>query len=32
MTLTDLVAVAKNENVDIVQLLKVHMPVVEVAV
>lgn len=30
--IADLVAVAKNENVDIVQLLKVHMPVVEVAV
>ena len=30
--IADLVAVAKNENVDIIQLLKVHMPVVEVAV
>ncbi len=30
--IADLVAVAKNENVDIVQLLKVHIPLVEVAV
>lgn len=32
VTITGLVSVAKDENVDIVQLLKEHMPVVEVAV
>ena len=31
-TITDLVATAKSENKDVVQLLKEHMPVVEVAV
>lgn len=30
VTIADLVSVAKDENVDIIQLLKVHMPVVEV--
>ena len=31
-TIADLVVTAKNENMDIVQLLKEHMAVVEVAV
>ena len=32
VTIAGLVSVAKDENVDIVQLLKEHMPVVEVVV
>ena len=32
ISIADLVAKAKNENMDIVQLLKSNMPVVEVAV
>lgn len=32
LSIVDLVAKAKDENMDIVQLLKVHMPVVEVSV
>ena len=32
VTIADLVSVAKDENVDIVQLLKEHMAVMEVAV
>lgn len=32
VSIADLVAKAKDENMDIVQLLKAHMPVVEVVI